>query len=314
MSRIIVPISLGGSDHQGVFCPPVWEMFLESTIPELIRNYQNRLGRVDEVGFFHGGEVSSKAIALCAGLDWRLSVHPLDFTKEHATRYISSGMKTLELEVLSLCDDILAENKRGYTFSFVEQQIQFCKCNGISVGLVLSPGLSRSTFAHCVQSVQRCINLGIDFVRIYPICVYKNTQLERWYKEGRYTPLTLPETVTIVREMMDLLSEANIEVIRVGRQHAHDGLVEAVAGPIHSNIRSLVEHRRFFDKMAAQLCAPDAEYSEVLVNPKDIGLAKGVQGSNIRHLRARLGRDVRLEVDDNVPRGCVYLRRKDERQ
>jgi histone acetyltransferase (RNA polymerase elongator complex component) len=248
MTHVIVPISLGGSIHRGVFSPPVREETLLDTLPALIDYYLEQRGHVDEIGFFHGGVVPQKAIPMIQGFDWRLSTHPLDCSRSDARAYIDQGLKTIEIEALSLCDDVLSGMKSGYSSSYVQQQVSFFQSKGIRTGLVLSPGLERSSFVHCCKTVDSCIAMGVSFVRIYPVCVYQDTQLERWWKEGRYTALTLAETVTILREMMDRLSEAKIEVIRVGRHDAHDGLMKSVAGPRHSNLRGLVGTEDFLIK------------------------------------------------------------------
>jgi histone acetyltransferase (RNA polymerase elongator complex component) len=239
-------------------------------------------------------------------------VNPLDCTRAQALRYVQNGISAIELEVLSLCDDVLKRAKRGYTYAFFQQQLSFFQEHDVDVGVVLSPGIFGSSFVHCCETVERCIKLGIDFVRIYPVCVYEGTKLEQWFLQDRYEPLGLSETVTIVREMMDRLAYSGIEVIRVGRQDTHDGLSVSVAGPNHSNVRGLIENRRFFDKISAQLCAQGESITHIVVHPKDVSLAKGVQGDTIRHLRARLERDLVLTVDTRVPRGSVWTRKKDE--
>ena len=310
MSYVVVPISLGGSLHSGVFSPPVQEKTSLELIPSMIEHYRELRGHIDEVGFFHGGVLEEDVLSLIDGYRWRLSTHPLDCSRAHALRYIDAGISTLELEALSLCDDVLSGIKAGYSTKSLAQQVSYFQTQGVRVGMVLSPGMFRSSFAHCLRTIQACIDLDISFVRLYPVCVYRGTKLEEWWKEGRYHPLTLPETVTILREMMDRLSAAKIEVIRVGRHDAHDGFMESVAGPKHSNLRGLVEQRRFFDKIAAQLCAQDDDIVRVIVNPKDVSLAKGIQGDTIRLLRARLERDVVLEVDEAVQRGEVWTKKK----
>ena len=310
MSYVIVPISLGGSPHRGVFSPPIQEKTSLGLIPSMIEHYKEHRGHIDEVAFFHGGSVSSQAISFIAGHKWRLSVHPLDCMQADALRYVDMGIASVEFESLSLCDDVLSGIKAGYSTHYLGQQVSFFQKQGVRVGMVLSPGMFRSSFDHCIQTVQACIDLGISFVRLYPVCVYRDTKLETWWKDGRYTPLTLAETVTILREMMDRLSAAKIEVIRVGRHDAHDGFMESVAGPKHSNLRGLVEHRRFFDKIAAQLCAQEDDIVRIIVHPKDVSLAKGIQGDTIRLFRTRLERELVLEVDESVPRGEVWTKKK----
>jgi len=306
MQRVIVPFSLGGSLYRGDLCPKVKaEHMTHEGMKALIDNYRLRYGRVDEIGFFHGGTPSDTQLSICQEIPWRVSQHPLDCTRVEAKRYVKAGIQTIELEVHSLCDDVLRSSKKGYTLHYIQQQTSFFHQQNVSLGFVLSPGMYGSSYHHMCETVERCIELAISFVRIYPICIYEGTKLEKRYKEGRFTPLTLSQTVTIVQEMCDRLLRAGIDVIRIGRQGQQDGLENPIAGPIHSNIRSLIENRRFFDIIAAQLCATDSDVRYIKINPKDISLVKGVGGDTIRHLRARLERELVIICDEEVPRGTV---------
>ena len=139
MSRIVVPISLGGSEHKGLFCPPVRERTMLDTIPALLSHYRVRYGRIDEVRFFHGGTVSSKALSFCTDIDWRVSTHPLDCSRSEASRYVENKISAIEFDVMSLCDDVLSRSKCGYTVAYVQQLILFFNVLEVAVVLVLPP-------------------------------------------------------------------------------------------------------------------------------------------------------------------------------
>ena len=283
-----------------------------SGMKAMIENYRSRYGKVDEVTFFHGGVPTAEEIAICDEVPWKLAVNPLDCTRSEAKRCVQNGMKAIELEVGSLCDDVLHASKKGYTFEYIRQQVQYFHERGVQVGLVLTPGMYGSSYQHTCTTTERCSELRVSFVRIYPVCVYEGTTLAIRYREDRFTPLSLSQTVTIVREMTDRLAEVKIDVIRIGRQGRQDGLATPIAGPIHSNIRGLVENRKFFDMIAAQLCTTAADIRQITIHPKDISLVKGVGGDTIRHLRARLERNLVISCDEAVPRGTVQIGRKND--
>ena len=156
------------------------------------------------MAFFHGGVPTDKEIATCGAYPWKLSVHPLDCTRAEAKRCVKQGIQAIELEVGSLCDEVLHASKKGYTFDFIRQQVQYFLQNRVQVGLVLAPGMY-GCYAHMCTTTS-VASIGCVICSIYPVCVYEGTTLATRYREERFMPLSLSQTVTIVREMMDRLA------------------------------------------------------------------------------------------------------------
>ena len=81
------------------------------------------------------------------------------------------------------------------------------------------------------------------------------------------------------------------------------------AGPIHPNLRGLVQSARFRDRIEhALLDVPSGEAVELRVNPKDLSWIKGISNENIREIRG-LRALTRLDVvgDRAIPRGEIRV-------
>ena len=53
-------------------------------------------------------------------------------------------------------------------------------------------------------------------IRIYPVLVIKNTQLQKMYEENTYEPLTVEQAVERSKEVYYLFDNKKINIIRVG--------------------------------------------------------------------------------------------------
>jgi hypothetical protein len=306
MSKVVVPIDLGGSRFQCLGSPPKRDRPSLEVIKALIWNYKNRYGFVDEVAFFHSGKPSDEELSSCHPFPIRLSIHPLDLLELDIQRLWRNGVKRVEIQVLSLQQIVLRENKRGYTVDQCQSLITNCRDVGMEVGVIQSPGLPRYSPQKIIEDVCRFISIGVDYVNIFPTIVWKDSGLAVRYKSGNWEPMSIEAAVLICREMVDLYYKAGIQVPRIGLQPGQDIRAIPIEGPVHPNLRSLVQYRRFYDMLVASLAGHQSPHAVILVNPKDISLAKGEGGENIKKLRARLGlTDITLIPCSSIPRGQV---------
>lgn len=309
MGRVIVPIDLGGSPITCCVRPPLRKPPTVEYVSALIDNYAARRGNVDEVAFFHGGTPSESLLNCCQQIPLRLALNPHDLTREKARWLAGFHLRTIELEFLTLSPKVIHRIKRGYNPSIAPDMIQGLKLMGLNVGVLLSPGLPGGSHQQCLADARRCVDYGVDFVRICPMLVFEKSTLASWYKRGSYSPPEINEVVFTIREMLQVFEANDIQVIRIGWQPKQDFSVDIIAGPLHPNLRALVEYNRFFDRMAGALSGVSGYRIELLVNPKDMSWVKGECGDNIRRLRASLSLEELIVIGDpSVPRGEIRWR------
>jgi hypothetical protein len=311
--RTIVPIDMGGSPSRCVVAPPPVAAPTPDTVAAMIAHYASERappGAELEVGFFRGGIPDAAQLEACGGLPVRVSCNPADLSRQAAVRLRSSGCEIIELELLSLDPYVLRCCERGYTVGRVEGMLRHLKRMGFTLGAHLCPGLPGSDAETASSDIRWLAESGfVDFVRVWPALGFQGAVLAEWAQDGRWVPLDIPDAIALLETMMDALDAAGISVARVGLQPGQDIPVEAVAGPVHPNLRGEVETRRFRRRMIAALRDQVLGDEAVLrVHPKDIGWAKGTSNTNARALRTRLGLSaVHIVPDPEVARGTVVV-------
>jgi histone acetyltransferase (RNA polymerase elongator complex component) len=243
----------------------------------------------------------------------RISTRPDYCSPECLAILKQHKVATIELGVQSMDDEILRTSQRGYTKEEVKEAVRELHQGNFEVGIQLMiglPGDDAQTFASTVAEV---IELRPHFVRLYPTVVIQGTQLEQWFRVGRYHPLTLAEAIILAKGALQRFRQARIPVIRIGLQPTPS--LEApgtiVAGPYHPAFRQLVESTLLYEQAASIVHGSGIERGDsltFLISPRDISNFYGQGGQNIRRLRESFGlRDIAVKPDPQQERGTVSL-------
>ncbi len=314
--RLVVPVDLGGDPHACRVRPPLRPPPAADTVRALVDHYRReRRPAPDtpiEVAFFHGGRPGAALLGAAAPHPLRLSCSPRSLLRTDVEALMAAGLETIELELLSLDDRVLRACARGYSRADALAILRGVKELGLRVGVVLSPGLPGSSHGSALRAAETVAGvddpgLTADFVRLQPALALADTGLAEAAADGRWAPMDLAQAITTVAAQCEVFDAAGVEIARVGLQPGADLPVHAVAGPVHPNLRALVQSRRFRARMAQALRGvPRGSRVALRVHPKDLSWAKGTANTNIRALRARLGLPVlELRPDDRVRRGTV---------
>ena len=142
--------------------------------------------------------------------DIRLSTRPDCINDEILTMLKEYRVSIIELGVQSLDHRVLIDSVRGHSDEDVFKSANLIKSYGIKLGLQMMTGLPSDTEEKCINTAKEFIKLNPDCVRIYPTLVVKDTGLEMLLKEGKYTPFTLEECISIVKKLLVLFYVNNI--------------------------------------------------------------------------------------------------------
>lgn len=313
---VVVPVDLGGSPTPCRVRPPLRRPPDPDTVRALVEHYaRERRPAPDtpmEVAFFHGGMPPVPLARAAHPHPLRLSCSPADASREQIEVLRALGLATVEVELLTFQAEVLRDLQRGYSRTHAEAFVRGLKELGLRVGIVLSPGLPGSSHDQALADARRAAGLDdpglrADLVRIQPALALHGSGLAALARSGRWRPMSLGEAVTTSLEMVEILEAARVPVARLGLQPGSDLPVRAIAGPVHPNLRGLVQARRFRRRMAAALeDARPGSRAVLRVHPKDLSWAKGTANENVRALRARLQlAELALETDAGLPRGAI---------
>ena len=264
-----------------------------------------KIGEIEEVEIaFFGGSFT--------GIDRSLMVYLLETAHEYITAgrvdsirlstrpdYISEeildilekyGVRTIELGLQSMCDDVLLKSKRGHDSICAERACKMIKERGFSLIGQMMIGLPGSDAQKELETARKICSLGADGARIYPTVIFYNTELCEMAKRGEYQPLTNEDAVMRSKEVIKLLDENGVPCIRVGLCASENlsSEEEVYGGANHSAIGELSMGEVFFDKMCALLedLSDEGEKNVVFFVPKGAtSKAVGQKKRNINRIK-----------------------------
>lgn len=231
----------------------------------------------------------------------RLSTRPDYINEEILDRLVRYGVTAVELGVQSMDKEVLLKAARGHSPEAVTEAVRLIGAYPLRLGLQMMTGLPGDTAEKSIETAKKIIALKPDFVRIYPTLVLSDTALLRLYERGEYKPQELFEAVGLVKKLLLMFKENNIEVIRVGlcttEEISEGGAV--AAGPYHSAFRELCEGEIYYDEML-RLLEENPRIRVFSVNPKEISKAVGNRKRNIHRIKEKYGFTPRFVQDTAI--------------
>lgn len=239
----------------------------------------------------------------------RISTRPDALDEEILTLLKKFGVKTIEIGVPSMMDEILLRSWRGHCVADAIDAIRRLKQLDFEVGLQLMIGLPGDTLEGFFQTLDRVIEFKPDFVRIHPTLVLKGAPLEHLWRAGEYDPLPLEEAVQWLKKGVLKLEKASIPVARIGLQPTQELERDFLAGPYHPALHQLVDSSIFFD-MAISLLRTSQKNGRALFlcHPKEVSNLRGQRNENILKLRTHFKlNEILIEERGELPRGYLGL-------
>lgn len=318
----IIPIFI---PHQGcpndcVFCnqkkitarqPDVTLDEVKHTIDTWLSTLIGREGmETVEVAFFGGSftaipmEQQSSYLEIACDYKERGLIHKIHLSTrpDCIDREILDNLKrykvdVIELGVQSFDEEVLRASGRGHDSNCVYESSRLIQEYGFELGIQLMIGLPEDSLEKCIYSAQETVKINPAIARLYPTIVIEDTQLMDMYRSGSYHALSTPEAVHITREMYKILTNAGINIIRVGLKSSdlirEDGDIAGTT--FHPAFRQLVEGEIALEKMEALFaenkpksqdpCWDAFSFKEVTFysNPRWFSNMIGHKGCNKKH-------------------------------
>lgn len=307
MRPLVVPffISHLGCPERCVFCNQEKIAGARGRLPspaellERIASYRaGAPGRDAEVAFF-GGSFSALPFEdqqallgpvqplLASGevSSLRISTRPDAIDAANVAFLKEMGVRTVELGVQSMNDEILRLSRRGHTVSDCERAVALLKQARLEVGVQLMPGLPGDSEDASLSSLEKVLALAPSFLRIYPTLVVDGTELAERFRAGSYRPLSLERAVSLCKRMLVAARRAGVPVIRLGLQASEElespGTI--LAGPYHPAFGQLVQSEICFDALGPLLSGIPEGSEATLLAP--VGRTSDLVGQGRRNLK-----------------------------
>jgi len=229
----------------------------------------------------------------------RVSTRPDMITQAILKILKESNVKTIELGVQSLDDEVLSLSKRGYVSRQVIESSALIRKNNFLLGhqlMIGLPGENRKSFE---KSVDKMILLKPNMVRIYPTVIFEGTELAQLYKMGQYKPLTLERGVEMAAEAVNKIRKNKIEILRVGLHSVREEN-KILGGCYHPQFRYMVESQIILNRIKKMFAKRFPKKMQVLLNPKKHNYFLGYKKNNLTFLKKQGVQKITILHDETI--------------
>lgn len=204
----------------------------------------------------------------------RLSTRP-DYINEEILDILSRySVRTVELGLQSMDDEVLSASKRGHNSECAERACVLVRQRGFELIGQMMIGLPCSDPEKEIYTAKKLCELSVDGVRVYPTVVFYETELCDMARAGAYEPLALDDAVERCAEVLDVFDKAGVPCIRVGLC-ASENLSDpekVYGGAAHSALGELAMGELFYKRMCQSV---DMLSSDIMGKKMIIYVARG---------------------------------------
>ncbi len=188
--------------------------------------------------------------------------------QEEVRRMLEFGTTRVELGVQTLDDGIYRLVNRGHQVADVMKATALLREYGFKVHYHWMPGLPGSTPEHDLDMSAMLFGddrFRPDGLKLYPTMVVAGTELERWYREGRYQPYN-NDTMTDLIVGIKSVVPGYVRISRVLRDIPSKFIVAGLKDSLRDVVRQRMEERGIRCR-----CIRCREYGHRLRNGWEIG-------------------------------------------
>jgi histone acetyltransferase (RNA polymerase elongator complex component) len=332
----VIPIFIPhmGCPHRCVFCNQKQTTGQAEHIPtasELHQaitrflSYRRDSHRYTEISFFGGNflglqpdqihfflSLGANYVARGAVNGLRFSTRPDTITATALEIIADFPITTIEIGVQSMNEKVLSMARRGHSAQDTCRAVAKLHAKAYRLGLQMMVGLPGDTPQQALHTAKQIAALQPDFVRIYPTLVLEGSLLAHWYAQGQYTPLTLNESVDLVKALLTFFTDKKITVIRMGLQPTTDLNPNAgvLAGPFHSAFGELVHAALWY--CALKNCFANQQLEgqviEIATHPTMVSRLIGYKRKNFRALQHKFQlTDIKSRPTPELPSDIIII-------
>lgn len=203
--------------------------------------------------------------------DIRISTRPDAIDEATLTRLKKQNVSIIELGVQSLDQEVLAISKRGHDLSCVYRSGQLIRDAGFQLGIQMMIGLPGDTKERVLYTCREIVKIKPDFVRVYPVLVIEDTELNDMMEKGEYQPWTVEEIISVGKKINLMFIHNDITVIRIGLQNSEEIHIgkSVRGGPFHPAMGELILTASYRDFLEDYVITNNIKGQLILQCPKN---------------------------------------------
>ena len=235
-------------------------------------------------------QLNETASHRCTGLC--IETRPDWCQQEQIDRMLEFGATRVELGVQTLDDEIYRLVRRGHKVADVVKATKLLKEHGFKVHYHWMPGLPGSTPEKDLELSRQLFSdarFRPDGLKLYPTMVVAGTELEKWYRDGRYQPYDNDTMINLVADIKSIVPRY-VRISRVLR----DIPSKFIVGGLKDSLRDVVK-QRLQQRSAECQCIRCREYGHRAQDGRAIGEPAMVR----MDYQASAGKEIFLSFEDD---------------
>jgi elongator complex protein 3 len=211
--------------------------------------------------------------------------------QEEIDRMLAFGTTRVELGVQTLDDEIYRLVRRGHGVEDVVKATALLREHGFKVHYHWMPGLPGSTPDEDMEMSRKLFSddrFKPDGLKLYPTMVVEGTELERWYRDGRYRPYDDNTMIDLIVDIKSIVPKY-VRISRVLRDIPSSYIV----GGLKDSLRDIAK-RRMKQRAIECKCIRCREYGHRSREGREIGEPRLVR----MDYEASGGREILLSFED----------------
>ena len=238
----------------------------------------------------------------------RMSTRPDYITDEIMGILSRYPVKTVELGLQSMDDEVLKRSNRGHTAIDAEIACKMIVEAGYELVGQMMIGLPASDLEKELYTAKKICDMGARAARIYPTVTFYDTELACMAERGEYEMLELEDAVHRSKEVLKVFENHSVDCIRIGLCASDNlgDLTKVKGGANHAALGELVIGELYFDRICALVDGYQAENGllkgkkiELTVPQGDISKAVGQNRRNRTRLIEKFGLKELIIKDNN---------------
>ena len=185
----------------------------------------------------------------------RLSTRPDYISKDILEILLRYSVRTIELGLQSMDDDVLYATRRGHTAKQAEDACRAVVEAGFDLVGQMMIGLPMGTLENEIKTAKKICEMGAVAARIYPTVVFYDTPLSELTQTGLYQPLSVEKAVERSASVLEIFEELGVPCIRIGlcATEALASPQTVMAGPNHAALGELVWNEYYYRTLVRAL-------------------------------------------------------------
>ncbi len=228
---------------------------------------------------------SHRCVGLC------IETRPDWCRQEEIDRMLEFGTTRVELGVQVLDDSIYQAVGRGHKVDDVVGTTALLREHGFKVHYHIMPGLPGSTPEKDLELSAKLFSddrFRPDGLKLYPTMVVAGTELERWYRQGRYQPYDDDTMINLVADIKSIVPRY-VRISRVLRDIPSKYIVAGLKDSLRERVREVLKQRKL-----ECICIRCREYGHRAMAGWEIGQPRLIR----MDYEASDGREIFLSFED----------------